>query len=91
MRKFAGGLESRALVDAFLRLSAAVAVMAGICITSQFTLMSGWAGMGFLLRLVSLLGTIFVAGAAYFVMSRSFGVPEASEFLSILSRKFGKK
>jgi putative peptidoglycan lipid II flippase len=91
MRKFAGGLESRALMDALLRLSAAVAVMAGICIASQLTLMSGWAGMGFVLRLVSLMGTIVVAGAAYFVMSRALGVPEASEFLSILSSKFGKK
>ena len=90
MRKFASGLETRVLVDALLRLALAVAVMAGICVAAQFTVLGAWAGMPFASRLVALMGTITVAGAAYFGVTKALGVEEAGEFLSILSRRFGK-
>lgn len=90
MRKFASGLETRALMDALVRLSIAVAVMAAVCVAAQHTVLATWEGMGFTLRLISLLGTIFIAGAAYFGLTKALGVVEAGEFLSILSRRLGK-
>ena len=91
MRKFAGGLETRQLTGALWRLAVAVGVMAAICLAAKMTVMSDWAHMGFVMRVVALGGSISVAGAAYFALTAKMGVEESSEFLSVLGRRLGRK
>ncbi len=91
MRKFAGGLETRSLSRALLRLGAAVLVMLGICLAAKATVLAGWADYGLGLRALSLGGTIAAAAAAYFGVARVLGVEEAREFLGIVTRRFGRR
>ena len=91
MRKFAGGLETRQLTGVLWKLSVAIGVMATICIAAQMTVMSDWAHMRFLVRVAALMGTILIAGAAYFFATSRLGVEEAGEFLSLLGKRFGRK
>lgn len=91
MRKFAGGMETRRLTDALWRVSAAVAIMAAVCVAAQLTIMSDWAHLRFAARATTLIGTIAVASGAYFFAASKLGIEEAGEFLSLLGRRFGRK
>ncbi len=91
MRKFAGGLETRSLTQALLRLGVAIVVMSGVCLAAKVTLMSHWAETGFMLRCALLGATIAVAAAAYFAVTKMLKVEESGEFLSLLGRRFGKR
>jgi putative peptidoglycan lipid II flippase len=91
MRKFAGGLETRTLTSALMRLAVALAVMAVICIAARMTVLADWDHLRFLSRAGWLLLTITISAAAYFFTTTKLGVEESSEFLAILGRKFGKK
>jgi len=91
MRKHASGLETRSLIQALAKLAVALAAMSAICFIGKFTLMAHWDQFGFLLRCTTLSLTITLAAVAYFTLTRLLKVEEAGEFLSLLSRRFGKK
>lgn len=91
MRKFAHGMETRALYDSLWRLAIGLAIMVAICIAARMTWLSGWAEMRFITRVLLLGLTIVLAGAAYFTATQKLKVEEAGEFLSLMSRRFGKK
>ena len=91
MRKFAAGLETRFLLHALLRLAAAIVVMGGVCLAAKFSLMADWAHLSLISRCAMLGSTISAAAVAYFAVTKALKVEESSEFLSILSRRFGKR
>lgn len=91
MRKHAGGMETRQLTDALWRMGISVGVMAAICLAAQMTIMGDWAHLRFAARATVLMGTIVVAGGAYFFATSKLGVEEAGEFLALLGRRFGRK
>jgi len=91
MRKFAGGLETRTLTQALIRLVAAVVVMIGVCIAAKFTILAGWAHYHLTMRAVTLMLSVAIAGGSYLLVTRLLNVAEASDFTSILSRRFSRK
>lgn len=91
MRRFAGGLETRSLTQALLRLALAVALMAGVCLAAQATLLAGWAGMNFITRVGTLSLTILAAGGVYFAATHKLGVDEAGEFLGLVAKRFRRR
>jgi putative peptidoglycan lipid II flippase len=88
MRKFAGGLETRSLTQALTKLLVGVALMAGVCFAAKFTLLAGWAKMGFVMQAGSLGVTVTLAAAAYFFVTQKLRVEEAGEFIGIVSKRF---
>lgn len=88
MRKFAGGLETRSLTQALAKLLVGVALMAGVCLVAKFTLLAGWAKMGFIMQAGSLGVTVTVAAVAYFFVTQKLRVEEAGEFIGIISKRF---
>ena len=91
MRKFAGGLETRTLTAALLRLLVALVVMAAVCVAARMTIMADWSHLSLVVRITALGATIAVSAAAYFFVTARLGIEESGEFLSILNRRFGKK
>lgn len=91
MRKFAHGLETGPLVGSLLRVGAAVAAMCVVCVVAQHTLMADWAHLGKLGRCGTLGITIAVSAVVYFALTKRLKVEESGEFLSLLSRRMGKK
>ncbi len=91
MRKFAGGLETRSLSRSLLRLGVAVLIMLGLCLAAKATVLAGWQSYSLGMKLTTLGITIAAAAAAYFASARLLGVAEAREFMSIVTRRFGRK
>ncbi len=91
MRKYAGGLETRSLTQALVRLGLAAGLMGALCIVGQLTWMSGWDKMSFWLRTATLGGTISAAAAVYFGVTHALRVEEAGEFLGIITKRFGRR
>jgi putative peptidoglycan lipid II flippase len=87
MRKFAGGLETRSLMQVLMKLMAGVALMAGVCLAAKFTLLAGWAKMAFIMQAGSLGATVTVAAVAYFFVTQKLRVEEAGEFIGIISKR----
>jgi putative peptidoglycan lipid II flippase len=90
MRQFAGGLETAPLVRSLLRLGVAVLLMAALCIGARLTVLADWETLSFSLRAAGLGGTIALAAILYFFVTHCLRVEEAGEFLSLLSRRFGR-
>jgi peptidoglycan biosynthesis protein MviN/MurJ (putative lipid II flippase) len=91
MRKFAHGLETRALAQALIKLALAVLAMAAICLAAKLTLLAPWSTYSLSLKLLTLGTTITAAAIAYFTATHLLKVEEAREFLSILNRRLGRK
>lgn len=91
MRRFAAGLETRRLGKTLGRIGLAVFVLGAICLAARFWLLNGWDAMGFARRLTFLTLTIGVAGASYFMLTARLGVEEASDFASLVRRRFGRQ
>lgn len=90
MRQFAGGLETAPLLRSLLRLGVAVLLMAALCIGARLTFLADWETLSFSLRAAGLGGTIALAAILYFWVTHRLRVEEAGEFLSLLSRRFGR-
>ncbi len=90
MRQFAGGLETAPLLRSLLRLGVAVLLMAALCIGARLTFLADWETLSFSLRAAGLGGTIALAAILYFFVTHRLRVEEAGEFLSLLSRRFGR-
>lgn len=91
MKKYAGGLETRALLGALVKLAAGVACMALVCLAAKTTLLSGWAGMALITKAATLGGTVVCAAAVYFFITQKLRVEEAGEFTGILTRRLRRK
>lgn len=91
MKKYASGLESRSLIQGLVRLLIAGGVMTGVCLLAQSTVMAGWDKMSFMGRAAGLGGTIAVSAVVYFGITLLLKVEECGEFLSILTKRFGRR
>ena len=91
MRKFAQGLETTSLLTSLGRISLASAAMGGLCLASKFTLMADWTHLSTLARCGTLGVTIAAGAVVYFALTKMLKVEESGEFLSIVSRRFGKR
>jgi putative peptidoglycan lipid II flippase len=87
MRQELGRFHSGALVSLTVRVVAASAVMAGVCVASTHWLLPGWETVGFWLRLIWLFGTILVASAAFLVCAMALKVSELSAVTGALERR----
>lgn len=88
MRKFAGGLETRSLTQALVKLLIGSALMAAVCLAAKFTVLTGWDKMGFIMQAITLSGTVAVAAVVYFGATQKLRVEEAGEFIGIVSKRF---
>ncbi len=88
MRKFAGGLETRSLTQALVKLLVGSALMAAVCFGAKFTVLTGWDKMGFIMQAITLSGTVAVAAVVYFTATQKLRVEEAGEFIGIISKRF---
>jgi putative peptidoglycan lipid II flippase len=91
MRKFANGMETRSLARTLIKLALAVLTMAAICLAAKATLLAPWSTYSLSLKLLTLGTTITTAAIAYFTATHLLKVEEAREFISILTRKLGRK
>lgn len=91
MRKYAGGLETRSLSSALVKLAISVTAMGCVCWMAKITLLANWVHMGFLGRCGWLGTTMTAAAAVYFLLTHKLKVEESGEFLSIVSRRLGKR
>jgi putative peptidoglycan lipid II flippase len=91
MRKFASGLETASLTTSLLKVGLAVLAMTGVCFAAQQTILADWAALSKIARCAWLGLTIGAGAVVYFALTRALKVEEASEFLSILNRRLGKK
>ncbi|MBK8092307.1 MAG: murein biosynthesis integral membrane protein MurJ [Verrucomicrobiaceae bacterium] len=91
MRRFASGLETGSLMATMLRVGGAVLAMSAVCVAAKYTILADWEHLGLIARMLRLGLTISLSAVLYFMVTQRLRVEESSEFLSILSRRFGKK
>jgi putative peptidoglycan lipid II flippase len=87
MRRELGRFESAALLSLTLRVGAASAVMAAVCLASTHWLLPGWATAGFWVRLTWLLGTIGVGGALFAACATLLKVSELTAITAAVRRR----
>ncbi len=87
MRRELGRFESGALLSLALRVGAASAVMAAVCLASMHWLLPGWASAGLWLRLVWLLATIGAACALFAISATVLKVTELTAITAALRRR----
>jgi len=88
MRKFAGGLETKALSASLMRLLIGIASMAAVCYGLKLYLLADWAKMSFLAQAAGLGTTVTLAAVMYFFVTQKLRVEEAGEFIGIVSKRF---
>jgi putative peptidoglycan lipid II flippase len=91
MRKFAHGLETRTLTLTLAKLFTGTLFMAGVCIAARMTVLADWAEMSFITQFTLLSLTIGTSAFVYFLVTQLLRVPEAGEFIGILSKRFRPK
>ncbi len=91
MNHLAGGLHSRSLLSKLVRLSVALAALAGLCIAARLSLLADWEHMRLWMRALYLIGVVGVAGTVYFLIAAKMGVEETREFLSLLGSRLAGK
>jgi putative peptidoglycan lipid II flippase len=87
MRKFAGGLETTAMLHNLLRTSAAVLLMAAACILAKTTWLAHWDSYGLLLKVLALGSAVTLGGITYYLAAILLKVDEATEFKQVLTQK----
>lgn len=88
MRKFAGQLDSGALLLLLGKLVIAGALMAAACMLANRYLFHDLTHLRFSLRLTGLGLTIAVASGVFFIAAKLLRVAEAQEVLGMMTRKF---
>lgn len=91
MRKFAHGLETRALTLTVAKLMTGTVCMAAVCFGARMTVLTCWAEMRFITQFTLLSLTIGAGAFVYFLVTQLLRVPEAGEFMGILSKRFRPK
>jgi putative peptidoglycan lipid II flippase len=90
MRRELGRFESGALLSLTLRVGAASAVMAAVCLASTHWLLPDWAARDFWLRLTWLLVTIGVALALFAASATLLKVSELTAITAAFRRRLGR-
>lgn len=90
MRKETRLLETRALLGLLAKLAIPCALLAGACWASRIWLLAGWAKMPFAPKTIYLLGTIGLAGAAFFAAATLFKIDEIEDATDVFRRKLAR-
>jgi hypothetical protein len=88
MRSHSGRLETSRLIDSFVRILLAAAVMGGICWAGNRYWISGIHNQ--LLEIVALISVIVVSGLVYLGITYLFKIEEGHDIFVILKRRFLK-
>ncbi|MEA3188792.1 MAG: putative peptidoglycan lipid flippase [Chthoniobacter sp.] len=91
MAKHVRGLELKALVITTLKILLASALLAAVCIGAQHFVFTHLATMPFLPKVCAVLGTIALAGAAFFATVSVLRIEEVQELSAIVRRKLLKR
>jgi putative peptidoglycan lipid II flippase len=87
MRQELGRLHSGALLSLTLKVGAASAALAAVCLASTRWVLPGWEAAGFWLRLTWLLGTIVVGGAAFVACATVLRISELTTITAAFRRR----
>jgi putative peptidoglycan lipid II flippase len=90
MRRETRLLETRALLALLAKLAIPCALLAGACWASRTWLLSQWATMPFAPKTIYLLGTIGVAGVAFFAAATLFKIDEIEDATGVFRRKLSR-
>jgi putative peptidoglycan lipid II flippase len=90
MRQELGRFESMRLLSLTLRVGAASAVMAAVCLASTHWLLPGWQSRIIWLRLVWLMATIGVAGAVFAACATMLKVAELTAITAAFRRRLNR-
>lgn len=91
MRKHAKGLESRQMLVTIAKICVAGVALAAVCAAAHYTVFAMWDRLGFLLRLMTLVGTILAAGGAFFVTAHALRIEEIEDVMGVVRRKFAER
>ena len=91
MHRHARGLETRLLFAALGKIAVAAVALALVCWAADAWVFAGWARMNFVTRLAALLGTITVAGGAFFGAAFVLKLDEMRDVVEIFQRKLARK
>ena len=87
MHRHLGRLESRAMLTLLLKLSAACAVLAGICWAGDHYLLAGWASERFWPKAGSLMAVIVVGAGAFFFCAAALRIREMQDIVFAVQRR----
>ena len=90
MSRISSGLETRALLVTFAKLTLAGLAMTGICLLANRHIFTHLASMSAFARVGWLALVIPTAGLVYFAIARLLNVEESKDFIEILQRRFRK-
>jgi putative peptidoglycan lipid II flippase len=90
MRRYAGDIGTKGLVLAFLKVGAATAVMAGLCLAADRFFFTDLRGMAIWEKGLWLSTVIGFAGIAYLSVAKLLRVEEIGDFLALVKRKAGR-
>ena len=90
MMRYAGDIGTKGLAVAFLKIGAATAVMAGLCLAADMFIFTDLRGMAIWEKGLWLGAVIGVAGIAYLTVARLLRVEEIGDFLALVKRKAGR-
>ena len=88
MRKYTGDFGSADLFALLVKLAAAGAAMATVCLAAKHYLFADPSLLPFWLRSVALMATVAIAAGVYFAAARALGVTEARDALDLIPRRF---
>ncbi len=91
MHRATGPLGTRQMIGTLFKVGVAGAVLAGVCLGAQHWVLAGWADFGLWLRIVTLLGTITVAGLAFFGTAFTLRIEELDDLAALVRRKLARK
>lgn len=91
MRRETTGLATGDLVQTLGKLALASSVLGAVCWAAQTWLLVAWPHWSVVLKVVGLLGTIAVAGVAYFLVAMALRIPELQEVTALAKRKLRRR
>jgi putative peptidoglycan lipid II flippase len=90
MRRHTRRLETRQMLVALGKICVAGALLALICWAANYLWLDAWSDMRFFEKLVILLATIAVAGAAFFGAAFLLRISEVQDIVDVFRRKVGR-
>jgi len=91
MRRHAQGLESAQMLTALAKIAAAGTALALVCWCADFSILAHWGNMNFPLRVGALVGTITLAGGAFFAVAYFLKIDEVEDVMKLVKRKFSRR
>lgn len=87
MRRRVDTLDTRLMMRTLLKVGTAGAVLALICWAGKYFLLSDWAVQAFVPKAFWLLGTIVLAGLAFFATAMALRIDEVDALTAVVKRK----